>query len=112
VVVALENRVVMGETLEEGLNALLGNGSAPLAAQAASDSLAATGEETPAVVGGGVAGTPSPAVLAPISPSAVKAAQEHFNRAMAAQRAGDWATYGREIQAVGESLRSLQSQRK
>jgi uncharacterized protein len=112
VVVAHENRVVMGETLDEGLNALFGSGAAPIAAQTASDSAAAMGNENQTVVGGGVVGAPSPAVLSPISPSAIKAAQEHFDRAMAAQRAGDWATYGREIQAVGSSLRSLQSQRK
>ena len=112
VVVAHENRVVMAETLEEGLNALFGSGAAPLAAQTASDSAAAMGSEEAPVVGGGVVGAPNAAVPSPMSPSGLKAAQEHFDRAMAAQRAGDWATYGREIQELGAALRSAQSQRK
>src|SRR6185369_13183841 len=57
VVVAHENRVVMGETLEEGLNALFGSGAAAQARINAQDSLSTLGIE-PSVVGGG-ATTPS-----------------------------------------------------
>jgi uncharacterized membrane protein (UPF0182 family) len=35
-------------------------------------------------------------------------ALEHFERAIAAQRAGDWAAYGRELDNVQRLLRSLQ----
>lgn len=111
VVVAHENRVVMGETLEEGLNALFGSDAA-VATQTTIDSSAAEGNATPAVVGGGVTGTPAPATISPISSNALKVAQEHFDRAMAAQRAGDWATYGREINLVGEALRSAQKEKR
>jgi uncharacterized membrane protein (UPF0182 family) len=34
-------------------------------------------------------------------------AQQHYDRAIAAQRAGDWATYGREIDALGKVLKQL-----
>ena len=37
----------------------------------------------------------------------VRQASDHYDRAMAAQRAGDWATYGEEMQLVGELLRQL-----
>jgi len=31
-------------------------------------------------------------------------ARSHFERAVAAQRQGDWATYGEELKRLGESL--------
>ena len=31
-------------------------------------------------------------------------ARSHFERAIAAQRQGDWATYGEELKRLGESL--------
>jgi hypothetical protein len=34
-------------------------------------------------------------------------AQEHYDRAIAAQRAGNWAEYGREIEALGTVLKQL-----
>jgi len=107
VVVAHENRVVMGETLEEGLNALFGNGGAPVAAEKSEDSTSAVGGPIPPGVGGGVpeaGGTTSTATVA-----LAKQTQDHYDRAIAAQRAGDWATYGREIQALGAAIRSLRA---
>src|SRR5437667_3940409 len=94
VVVAHENRVVMGETLEEGLNALFGNGASPLVAETAHDSTAAVGP-TNAVVGGGLAIPPPSGPVSAANAALAREAQPHYERAMAAQRAGDWATYGR-----------------
>lgn len=108
VVVAHENRVVMGETLEEGLNALFGSGAAPLAVARAADSTSAVGGAVAPVVGGGVAEAPAATGIAPVSSALLRSAQDHYDRAIAAQRAGDWATYGREIQALGAAIRSLQ----
>jgi uncharacterized membrane protein (UPF0182 family) len=34
-------------------------------------------------------------------------AQQHYDRAIAAQRAGDWAAYGREIEQLGKVLKQL-----
>jgi uncharacterized membrane protein (UPF0182 family) len=34
-------------------------------------------------------------------------AQQHYDRAITAQRAGDWATYGREIEELGKVLKQL-----
>ena len=106
VVVAHENRVVMGETLEEGLNALFGAGAATPQRVATQDSLSIAGSG-PAVVGGGVPAAP-PAASGAISGLAQQA-QAHYDRAIAAQRAGNWAEYGREIEALGAALRALRA---
>jgi uncharacterized membrane protein (UPF0182 family) len=110
VVVAHENRVVMGETLEEGLNALFGSGAATQTRTTVRDSISALSATEQPVTGAGVAptpaGAPSPAVA-----QLLREAQTHYDRAIAAQRAGNWAEYGREIEALGAALRSLRATR-
>jgi uncharacterized membrane protein (UPF0182 family) len=94
VVVAVGNQVVMAETLEDGLAALFGAGAPVHAAMAAADSLAATGATAPSI---------APAVTG--APTALlREARQHYDRAIAAQRAGDWAAYGREIDSLGAVL--------
>jgi len=95
VVVAHESRVAMAETLEAGLARLFG-GSA----------------------GGAGTASRAPEPAAPAGESAVAAterltreAQAAYDRAMAAQRAGDWAAYGQEIRRLGELLRQLGARR-
>ncbi|HJP86275.1 MAG TPA: UPF0182 family protein [Gemmatimonadaceae bacterium] len=111
VVVAHENRVVMGETLEEGLNALFGPGAATTPRQTLTgveDSLSTLGGTQPTVVGGGVtppAGTPASADVSEL----LRQAQTHYDRAIAAQRAGNWAEYGREIDQLGATIRALRA---
>ena len=90
VVVAHENRVVMAETLEAGLAALFG-ARAPTPATLAADSAAAR--------------APNAAVTAPTA--LLLEAQQHYDRAITAQRAGDWAAYGREIDQLGQVLKRL-----
>jgi uncharacterized membrane protein (UPF0182 family) len=36
-------------------------------------------------------------------------ARQHYDRAIQAQRAGDWAKYGEEIRALGQILERLQA---
>ena len=111
VVVAHENRVVMGETLEEGLNALFGPGAANGPRQtvtAAADSSSALGAVQPAVVGGGVT-TATGAAPSTAVGDLLRQAQLHYDRAIAAQRAGNWAEYGREIDQLGAALRALRA---
>lgn len=98
VVVAYQNRVVMRETLEAGLATLFGGEvpavSTPLPAQV--DSVT------------GLVQTPPPAApQAPVSSALIARARQHYDRALAAQRSGDWASYGREIQSLGEVLRQI-----
>ena len=93
VVVAHEGRVVMEETLETGLRALFGDGTgmAPRAATASS---------TPVL---------APTAASGANEALVRQAQQHYDRARAAQRADDWTTYGAEIQKLGEVLKRLRT---
>lgn len=107
IVVAHENRVVMGESLEEGLNALFGSGAAAQARTTVQDSLSTLGVEQSVVGGGAVPATgaaPSGAVA-----DLLREAQTHYDRAIAAQRAGNWAEYGREIDQLGATIRALRA---
>ncbi|HEV8263802.1 MAG TPA: UPF0182 family protein [Gemmatimonadales bacterium] len=87
VVVAHQNRVVMEETLEEGLSRLFGGAGVPARVVAAS----------------GTAG-PDDGRAADLA----RRAAESFRRAVEAQRAGDWARYGEELSRLEEVLRQLQ----
>jgi uncharacterized membrane protein (UPF0182 family) len=93
VVVAHENRVVMEETLEEGLGQLFGGA---VGATRPADRVAAVPGAAPAPATDGRA-----ADLA-------RRANESFRRALEAQRAGDWARYGVELGRLEELLRQLQ----
>jgi uncharacterized membrane protein (UPF0182 family) len=85
----------MEETLEAGLAELFG-GTAPRGRSAASP--APTAGDAPAAPGEG----PDDLV------SLADRARAHYDRAVAAQRAGDWTTYGRELQALGEILERME----
>jgi len=54
---------------------------------------------------------PSAAAAAPSAPAAIGTlaaeARAHYDRAIAAQKAGDWAKYGEEIRALGEALERM-----
>jgi uncharacterized membrane protein (UPF0182 family) len=108
VVVAHENRVVMGETLEEGLDALFGSGAARPARPSVQDSLDVLGANQPVVTGGGVAPAPAQAPSGATT-ELLRQAQTHYDRAIAAQRAGNWAEYGREIEQLGAAIRALRA---
>ena len=94
VIVAHEGRVVMDETFERALQVMFGGGTVlcvGVAAATASGSNAARPAETAAE-----------------SRAALTAeAVQHYDAARAAQRADDWATYGREMQRLGEVLKRL-----
>jgi uncharacterized membrane protein (UPF0182 family) len=98
VIVAYENRIVMEETLEAGLAQLFGGGATPVEPAGRSS--------------GRAAGAPDAAKPAGASPGADLAtlaaeAQAHYERAVAAQRAGDWAAYGAELRQLGEVLQRM-----
>lgn len=107
VVVAHENRVVMGETLEEGLNTLFGAGAATQSRTASQDSLNAVAGAASGVVGG--ATVPSATAPSGAVSDLAREAQSHYDRAIAAQRAGNWAEYGRELEQLGAALRALRA---
>ena len=90
VIVAHESRVVMEESLEGGLARLFG-GATGLLAQSGATSGPSARAGTPAAANGDV----------------VRRAVGHYERARAAQRADDWATYGEEMRLLGDLLRQL-----
>ncbi len=93
VIVAYQNQVVMEETLAGGLNRLFGGGVIAPRPMEAAVAAAATG----------VAAAPETDALSEL----VREAAERYDRALAAQRAGDWSGYGEEMRQVGELLRRL-----
>ena len=105
VVVALENRVAMGETLEDGLAMLFGQPAGAPRTIAAADSVsspAVPGAAAPAAAAAGITGAAA---------DLIRQAQQHYDRAITAQRAGDWATYGREIDQLGTILGQLRARK-
>lgn len=111
VIVASGNRVAMRETLSEALIALIE------AAPSVVDSVE-TEEQGPAEVeaeaptpesGDSAAETrvPQTGVIDGTIESLILEANDHFEAAEEAQRAGDWATYGRELKALQTILQEL-----
>ncbi len=93
VVVAYQNQVVMEETLGQALAVLFGG-----TVRTGSDEVQEPGEDNTAPIF--AAGTSQFA----------EQLQAHYDAAVAAQRSGDWATYGQEIQEVGRLIRELREQ--
>jgi hypothetical protein len=88
VIVAYENRIAMEETLEKALSRIFGD------------------------VGAGEITKEVPRLVPTVSPvtgqDLAGRANEHFNRAMRAQREGDWAAYGEEIRKLGDVIKEMQ----
>jgi uncharacterized protein len=99
VIVAHQNQIVMEQSLDAGLARLFG-GRGPQPAVAMAANRPAQGQPPPEQ-------PPSNTQAAPASDNVTALAQQarnHYDRAIAAQRAGDWATYGEEIKRLGEVL--------
>jgi uncharacterized membrane protein (UPF0182 family) len=106
VIVAYQNQIVMEESLPAALNRIFGPGAARVT-QAESG----TGPAVPLVE----TTEPEPAGPVALEPgesleSLAALAQEHYQRAMQAQREGNWAQYGEEIQKLGEVLARMRGQ--
>jgi len=93
VIVAYQNHIVMEETLDEALDRLFPAGAADQRASGARERAQPRADES---------ASGSAAVR-----SSVAEAQQHYQRALEAQRAGDWARYGEEIRLLGEALKRL-----
>ena len=96
VVVAYQNHIVMEATLDEALDRLFPTSGAQQ-------------RETRAQEPSQQRSAESGSATAPPSGPAAEA-QQHYQRALEAQRAGDWARYGEEIRQLGEALRRLNAQ--
>ena len=94
VIVAYQNQIVMSETLEGAIDRIFGGGRSPSVSEAS-------------------ASAPIPGTLPP-PPAATSdrnalltQARGHYQRALQAQRDGNWALYGEEIRLLGELLEKL-----
>jgi uncharacterized membrane protein (UPF0182 family) len=99
VIVAYQNQIVMEETLDQALAQLFGTAAEEPAASPPVTLVASTGEAASfgadsAPAGGG-------------DQTLARQANEHYSRAMQAQRQGDWASYGAEIELLGDVLAQL-----
>jgi uncharacterized membrane protein (UPF0182 family) len=97
VVVASENHIGMAATLEEALAKVFGE---PMAAISAAPEMEAQTE-------GAALALPSPAAATSISSELAAQARAHYERALEAQRQGNWSLYGDEIKKLGEVLQRL-----
>ncbi|HET6319243.1 MAG TPA: UPF0182 family protein, partial [Chloroflexota bacterium] len=96
VVVVYQDQIVMEQTFEGALARLFGGAAAPRV----QPSVTSTANQP-----GAPAALPAPAVAtSPQLSSLADEAQMHYQRAIDAQRAGDWAKYGEEIKALGQTL--------
>jgi uncharacterized protein len=105
VIVAYQNTIVMERTLDAALARLFGAPGAPGAP--APSAPGAPGAPAPSAPGAPENRTAPSAPRQPGAPGApdlVAEAQATYERALAAQRAGDWAKYGEEIKRLGELL--------
>jgi uncharacterized membrane protein (UPF0182 family) len=102
VIVAYEDRIVMEPTLEASLARLFGgSGQPPLPS--------AVGEDTARAVPAPPAASGAPAASTSEARDLAAEARAHYDRAMAAQRAGDWAKYGEEIRLLGQVLEQMRN---
>ena len=102
VVVAYQNQIVMEATLDLALNRMFGDG-APAPSPSESPTLVA--DAAP-----GAAPSSTPASEREPSGPLAQQAQQHYARALQAQRAGDWTLYGEEIEQLGVVLNRLQAE--
>lgn len=93
VILASGNRVVMRPTLNEALAALLVAPESDIVVEEPEGD----GEETTS--------PPADATLAEL----IESANAHFEAAEAAQREGDWTTYGRELELLRQDLQRLEA---
>ena len=99
VIVAYQNQIVMAETLEMALDRIFGAG----APSTDRPGMSRVQQPPEAPRADAAPGTPSSArdtILA-------ARARDHYERAMQAQREGNWARYGDEIRLLGDTLQEL-----
>lgn len=103
IVTASNNAVAMEETLGQSLLALSRVNRTPPTTTGTSETTAAGGQDstTPQP-------TPAPPVVSGTIEELIAAANDHFLAAQEAQRSGDWARYGQELNALESVLQQLE----
>jgi uncharacterized membrane protein (UPF0182 family) len=96
VVVVYQDQIVMEQTFETALARLFGGTAPPRVQPSVTSTSNQPGAPAPPLA-------PAVATSPQLTPLADEA-QMHYQRAIDAQRAGDWAKYGEEIKALGQTL--------
>jgi len=96
VIVAYQNQIVMADTLDTALGRIFGGGGAPSRNQPGQPAATSSSQS-------GNRSAPVPAVDQALAAQA----RQHYQRAMQAQRDGNWALYGEEIRLLGETLQGM-----
>jgi uncharacterized membrane protein (UPF0182 family) len=95
--------IVMEPTLEDAMLALIRRSAGAIAAREATEEIGLAARE------GVEAGAAAPGA-AVVPAASVEAAKAAYDRAVAAQRAGDWAAYGEALEQLGAILERLSGQ--
>jgi len=103
VIVAHQNEIVMEETLDAAIDRLFGKPGSAAPVGARPDTTAAASPATSAAAPVERPGTAGDADRKALAAEALA----HYERALAAQREGNWALYGEEIKKLGEVLKKL-----
>lgn len=101
IIVAYDNRVVMGETLDEALSTIFG----------AADTVAPTATAPDPETNTTAASTPATAatpILSPELEARITAAVEAYEAGQTALQAGDWEAYGAAQERLGQILQELE----
>jgi uncharacterized protein len=110
VIVAYQNTIVMEPTLEAGLDRIFGP-QATAGFRADTERLAAERGEALGAAPSSKPGAPMPPPAASESlHTLANRARDHYQRAIEAQRAGNWAQYGREIEELGRVIEQMRAQ--
>ncbi|MEO5822835.1 MAG: UPF0182 family protein [Vicinamibacteraceae bacterium] len=112
VIVAHQNEIVMEDTLDAAIDRLFGKagsaGPSPTRADAAEPASAVPVSGSAPTSAASPAPVERPSVAGEAERKALAAeAIAHYERALAAQRDGNWALYGEEIKKLGEVLKKL-----
>ncbi len=102
VVVAYQNQIVMEATLDLALNRMFGGGTPTPSPFEPTTLSADAAPDAPST-------STAPSDVESSSPLAQQA-QQHYSQALRAQRNGDWARYGDEIERLGAVLDRLQTE--
>jgi len=95
VIVAYQNQIVMAETLDAAIEKIFSRGAAIRPPDAEAQTAASAGPPVTRLTG-----AESTSALAAL-------ARQHYDRAIEAQRDGDWARYGEEIRQLGAVLAKM-----
>ncbi len=122
VIVVYSDQVVMAPTLEGALQKIFGAQIGPTTSTTGGTTSTSGGSTTTTIPGGTTTTTvpPTTTTTTPGGPTTsttlgttqqalVAQANQHYQAAIAAQKAGDWAEYGRQIDELGKVLAALET---